>query len=244
MTHPPQQPDPNRWPPTPPRGQPHPSPPRTYPVPPGLAPPPMPVNKKMSTSKILLIVAGGLVGLCCLGGIVTVAATAGKPSHPQAAANSAATPASTSPASQTTAPATRQAKPTIAKLGQPVRDGKFEFVVSKVTCGRSRVGDAYLNKTAQGQFCLVNMSVRNIGKEAQIFDGSSQKAFGSGGVEYSNDSVAETYANENDDTFLNEINPGNRVTGVLVFDIPKGATIKRLELHDSAFSGGVNVDVT
>ena len=33
------------------------------------------------------------------------------------------------------------------------------------------------------------------------------------------------------------------MTGVLVFDIPKEGKIVGLELHDSAFSGGVLVDV-
>jgi Domain of unknown function (DUF4352) len=43
--------------------------------------------------------------------------------------------------------------------------------------------------------------------------------------------------------FLEDINPGNSVNGIIVFDIPKDATIVKLELHDSAFSGGVVVNV-
>ena len=62
------------------------------------------------------------------------------------------------------------------------------------------------------------------------------------GVKYDNDGAAEIYANSQTQTFLEQINPGNGVTGVLVFDIPKDATIARFELHDSAFSGGVSVD--
>lgn len=40
----------------------------------------------------------------------------------------------------------------IAKLNQPAVDGKFEFVVSSIECGKSSVGtNPYAQKTAQGQ---------------------------------------------------------------------------------------------
>ena len=38
-----------------------------------------------------------------------------------------------------------------------------------------------------------------------------------------------------------EIDPGNQVSGVIVFDLPEGTSIDRLELYDSLFSGGVEV---
>lgn len=41
----------------------------------------------------------------------------------------------------------------------------------------------------------------------------------------------------------NEINPGNEVTGNLIFDIPKDATPAKVELYDSALSGGVGVNL-
>jgi hypothetical protein len=49
---------------------------------------------------------------------------------------------------------------------------------------------------------------------------------------------------ENNQTFLNNINPGNEVTGTLVFDVPAGVELAALELHDSLFSGGVKVALT
>jgi hypothetical protein len=131
----------------------------------------------------------------------------------------------------------------VAKIGQPARDGKFEFVVKQVKCGVSKVGGD-LGETAQGQFCLVTVNVKNIGKEAQMFSDGNQKAFAANGTEYSADTAAAIYANKNAETFLNEINPGNQVTGVLVFDIPKNVKLTKLELHDSAFSGGVAVQLS
>ncbi|MEU8425094.1 DUF4352 domain-containing protein [Micromonospora sp. NPDC048835] len=128
-----------------------------------------------------------------------------------------------------------------AKIGQPARDGKFEFTVTSSKCGVAKIGSDMLGQQAQGQFCLVTLNVKNIGKEAQMFDGSSQKAYAADGTEYSADTGAAIYANKNAETFLNDINPGNQVTGVVVFDIPKNVKLTKLELHDSMFSGGVDV---
>ncbi|MBX7266916.1 DUF4352 domain-containing protein [Micromonospora sp. Llam7] len=128
-----------------------------------------------------------------------------------------------------------------AKIGESVRDGKFEFTVKSSKCGVKKVGSDLLGAKAQGQFCLITMNVKNIGKEAQLLDGSSQKAYAADGTEYSSDTEAGLYANEDGNTFFEEINPGNQVTGVFVFDIPKGVKLTKLELHDSAFSGGVDV---
>jgi hypothetical protein len=125
-------------------------------------------------------------------------------------------------------------------LGDKVRDGKFEFVVKDVSCGKTKVGNQYLNKKAQGQFCQVTVTVKNISDEAQMFDGSSQKAL-AGKTEFSNDGAAEMYANGDNNTFLNEINPGNQATGKLLFDVPKSTKLTGMELHDSPFSGGVKV---
>ncbi|NJC71233.1 DUF4352 domain-containing protein [Planosporangium thailandense] len=131
-----------------------------------------------------------------------------------------------------------------AKVGEPARDGKFEFTVQQVKCGVPQVGSDLLNKKAQGQFCLVTVQVKNIGTQAQSFSDSSQKAFGADKTQYSADSEAAVYANEHADTLFNQINPGNQVTGVVVFDIPASANLATLELHDSPFSGGVTVQLT
>ncbi|MET8354522.1 DUF4352 domain-containing protein [Micromonospora sp. NPDC005206] len=130
-----------------------------------------------------------------------------------------------------------------AKVGEAARDGKFEFTVKSAKCGVTKVGSDLLGQKAQGQFCLVTVNVKNIGKEAQMFDGSSQKAYAADGTEYSADTGAAIYANKNAETFLNDVNPGNQVSGVVVFDIPKKVKIAKLELHDSPFSGGVDVSL-
>lgn len=132
----------------------------------------------------------------------------------------------------------------VAKIGESVRDGKFEFTVASIKCGETSVGtNQYLTKQAQGQFCLLNVTVKNIGSEAQTFDSSSQYLFDGAGAKLSADSSASLYANPEGSTFLNQINPGNSVTGIVVFDIAKGVTPVSAELHDSAFSSGVKVNL-
>lgn len=130
-----------------------------------------------------------------------------------------------------------------ARIGSPVRDGKFEFLVSGVDCGRDRLGEAYLNTTAQGQFCLVSMRITNIGDEPQTMFSDNQKLFDAAGREYAADTEAAFYLDEASQTLWEEINPGNTVKGVVVFDVPKKTTPTRLRLHDSAFSGGVVIEL-
>lgn len=136
-----------------------------------------------------------------------------------------------------------QPKAKAAGIGDKVRDGKFEFTVTKMNCDLTKVGNEYVGTKAQGKFCLVNITVKNIGKEAQMFDSSSQKAFDAEGTQYDADGGAAIYVNEDAETFLNNINPGNQVKGVVPFDVPKDVKIVKLELHDSPFSGGVSVAV-
>ena len=129
-------------------------------------------------------------------------------------------------------------------IGDPARDGKFEFVVSNVECGVDEVGSEFLNETAQGQFCLVTMSVTNIGDEAQFFDAGSQKAITNTGATVDASSTASLYANEEGGSFLEEINPGNSVRDVIVvYDIAPDQSLEAVELYDSLFSGGVTVSL-
>ncbi|MCM4077429.1 DUF4352 domain-containing protein [Paractinoplanes hotanensis] len=126
-------------------------------------------------------------------------------------------------------------------MGKPARDGKFEFTVKSMDCGKTSVGQSVLAVKAQGTFCIVTMTIKNIGDEAQTFDGASQKAYDAKGTQYSDDIEAELAVNGDASTFLQQINPGNQVTGKLVYDVPKGTKLTSIELHDSMFSGGVKI---
>lgn len=131
-----------------------------------------------------------------------------------------------------------------AKIGQSVNDGKFEFTVTSIECGKTSVGsNPYLTKTAQGQYCLLSITVKNIGNEAQSLSSSNQYLLNASGQKYSDDGTATMYNAPGGTTWYNDINPGNSVSGAIVFDIPKDQTPVTAELHDSAFSGGVKVNL-
>lgn len=127
-----------------------------------------------------------------------------------------------------------------AKVGTAVRDGQFEFTVTKVEKGVASVGPDFLEEKAQGQFVLVHVTVKNVGTKPQTLVDSVQKLRDGQGREFTTDSTAAIVIKGNDVIF-NEINPGNTVTGTLVYDMPKDAKPASIELHDSMFSGGVTV---
>lgn len=130
---------------------------------------------------------------------------------------------------------------TTAKVGEAARDGKFEFTVKSIDCSQNTVGSEYLSKTAQGKYCQLAVTVKNIGNEAQTMFADNQKLLNSAGQEFSADSMASAYTAPQGGAWVNEINPGNSVDGIIVFDLPVDQTPSVAELHDSAYSGGVKV---
>jgi hypothetical protein len=89
---------------------------------------------------------------------------------------------------------------------------------------------------------MVSVKVENIGDEAQSMFGDNQLLFDQDGREFSADTEAAIYM-DNAQTLWEEINPGNAINGVVVFDVPKDAKPASIELHDSMFSDGVTVSL-
>ena len=130
-----------------------------------------------------------------------------------------------------------------AGIGDPVRDGKFQFTVTKVTHAK-RIGSRFLGQAAQGDYTILHITVTNISNVAQTLDDSAQFVYDARGRKFSADSTADIYANgSSNSVFFNQINPGNSVHGKIAFDLPKGDTAVKAELHDSQFSGGVIVSL-
>ena len=134
------------------------------------------------------------------------------------------------------------AVPDVAGVGDPVRDGKFEFVVTEAETGVAQVGEGIITRTAQGRYVLVHLTIKNIGDEAQLFDGSSQRLIDTDRREHSADLAAALFLADSG-SFFNVINPGNSVAGIVAFDVPVEATPATVRLHDSLFSGGVEVSL-
>lgn len=195
--------------------------------------------------KPLLAGPAALVALMVISGI----ASSGGGETEQPATSNAAAPADNSAAApandvevaepEAEAPAAEN----LPGLGDRVQDGKFTFVVHSFDCGEKSVGSQYMEEKAQGQFCLMDISVENHGDAPQMLSGSDQLVFDSKGREFANDDMAAMSIEGNDALWLEEINPGNKVRGTLVFDVPEKAKIVSAELHDSMFSSGVKLSL-
>lgn len=111
-----------------------------------------------------------------------------------------------------------------------------------VDCSTTELGDEYLGTTAQGQFCIIDLTVTNTGDEPQSFFGDNATLFNAEGQEFSADTEAAVYL-EDSASIYEEINPGDTLSSKVVFDVPAGTVPTAIELHDSAFSGGVTVNL-
>ena len=105
------------------------------------------------------------------------------------------------------------------KIGEKATDDDYQFTVTKIKCGVSRVGDSYNNEKAQGQFCLVSMRIKNVGNDAINFSSENQALVDTKGKNYSPDDEAWIYLDDSD--VWGEINPGNTLKTVVPFDVPK-----------------------
>jgi hypothetical protein len=170
----------------------------------------------MRKSTVAALLTSAALALGCAGGVDVESKSSGAESTEVAAGN------------------------TDKKLSQPARDGKFEFLVTEISCGDTEVGKDFLAKKAQGVFCLVTLTVKNIGDKPQTMYSDAQHAY-AGKLRFDADSSAGLALGGPGDVWMNEINPGNKVSGTIVFDVPKGTELTHLELHDSMFSGGVKV---
>ncbi|MFC3740040.1 DUF4352 domain-containing protein [Paractinoplanes deccanensis] len=123
-------------------------------------------------------------------------------------------------------------------------EGVFQLTVDGSRCGFDSVGPQELPQHAQGQFCLVDVTVRNTGAESQLLDPGAQRAIDNGGGEHRVAEQALVFLNERQPTLLDEIPPGAAVKGVLPFDVPAGSGLSELVLHSSMDSPGARVPVT
>lgn len=236
-----------------PQGQPWPAPGTVPGVP--LAPPPGPApagppprGSWFARHKVLTVI-GGLVLVGVVGGVAGGGGSDDDPGPAEPTAPATSAPEVETPMAEPPSDTPVPAAPTVEEtetaeslpgVGTPARDGTFEFTVTGVETGVATIGSDTFGTTAQGQFALVSVTVANIGDAAQSFFGDNATLVDTQGREHSADSSAAIYL-ESSESFFTEINPGNTVDAVVVFDIPADAVPAALELHDSLFSGGVTV---
>ena len=136
------------------------------------------------------------------------------------------------------------AAPTPTASVRSAADAGFGFAVGAVRCGDRTVGPADLAQTTTGQFCLVDVTVRNTGPEAALLDPGAQQAIDGQGRRYPVSDRAAVFLNDGNPTLLEQIPPGASVSGVLPFELPASAEPVALELHEAVGSPGVRVPLS
>jgi hypothetical protein len=199
----------------------------TYPQPTQPAAPPQEPKKKRGVLKWIPL--GILVVIILVAGVASCGG-----------GQDTATPPATSGSSEPD-PAESPAEEETYQVGEKAVDDDYQFTVTKIKCGVSRVGDTYSNEKAQGQFCLVSMRVKNIGNDAINFSSENQALIDTKGKNYSPDDEAWIYI---DSDPFGEINPGNTLKTVVPFDVPRKVKPDYLLLKAGVWGASDGVKVT
>jgi hypothetical protein len=88
------------------------------------------------------------------------------------------------------------------------------------------VAAAGLVLLALGQFCLVGLRVENTGAEGRTFGGGQQYLFDQAGHRHDPDLDA-TARLGGSRLWSTHLNPGQRLAGTLVYDVPEGVVLAR-----------------
>jgi len=152
-------------------------------------------------------------------------------------------PTSTSTSANPTASAsetTTSESPTSVPAAAAVTDGNFSFQVTDVEVAPSVISqDTPGQKTAQGQFLIVHMTVTNTGAMSATFLGTLQK-LKAGGTMYSIDDDATGYLHG----AVADTNPGDTAEVAVAFDVPPGTKPEAIELHGDPTTPGVEVPLS
>ncbi|TAA15569.1 DUF4352 domain-containing protein [Streptococcus parasuis] len=167
------------------------------------------VQKKPFYKRVWFIV---LVGLFVIGGLQSVLG-GGSNSSTSSSQDTSTTTQTTTEAS---ASSSEKSEEVTYSIGQEVPVGDVVYIVNSKEVNTNVGGE--FGKTANGIFLVLNVTVKNNGKEAITVTDDFFTLL-KGDVEYKSDSTAGIYANQDANFFLTEVNPENSVTGNVVFDI-------------------------
>lgn len=131
----------------------------------------------------------------------------------------------------------------VASLGEPVAVGDWEITVSSVGERTAQVGDEFLSTDAQGEFLPVEVSLTNNGSSAESFFASDFVVIDADGREFSYSSDASLYSGDAGLSILDEVNPGNALSGYLYFDVAETADIQKVHINDGWFADPIEVNL-
>lgn len=111
-------------------------------------------------------------------------------------------------------------KDSMVALNTPEKAGNFEYTFKSKSTAKTLGDPSLVGAEANDTFVVVEVSIKNIQKDAQIFSEGDLKLV-CDGKEYNTSSDATTYfMTENSELFVGEINPDITKTGKVAFDVP------------------------
>ncbi|WP_156021136.1 DUF4352 domain-containing protein [Streptococcus ruminantium] len=167
------------------------------------------VQKKPFYKRIWFIV---LVGLVIIGSLQSVLGGG----NPSSTSTNQTTSSTNQVTTATSSSSSEKQQEVTYSIGQEVPVGNVIYLVNSKEI-TTNVGGEF-GKNANGVFLLLNVTVKNNGKEAiTVIDDFFTLL--KGDVKYKSDSSAGIYANQDTKFFLTKVNPENSVAGNVVFDI-------------------------
>lgn len=212
-----------------------------------------PAPHRSAAGQIAIVVGAFLVFMVCLG--VAVASFTGAPIFADGSRAASISSPSTAPTTRSTAgtntapsgkPVVPAADPTTVtfKAGASFRVGDFQITLHSKKCGIERVDSDFLDTRAQGAYCRLDLTAKNVTRSPHFYDtATALTAFDGQGRKFNADSEAGIYGNENGAGFFEEINPDNATRALVFFDLPKGTTMSRVEFSPGVFTTADTVTV-
>lgn len=126
------------------------------------------------------------------------------------------------------------------ELGETFEHGSFEFTVHSVEEGVASVESEYgLTEEARGEYIVIELTAENTSSSAEYLEGSDQVLMDADGNMYERDISASS-----DDSFMDQLNPGQTAEATLAYDITPGTEIDHMLINGKTMvDDGVRVDL-
>jgi hypothetical protein len=128
-------------------------------------------------------------------------------------------------------------------MGQEAHEGGLGFVVTGFDCQPAQTDANGASRLPQGRFCFLALTVKNVGDGPESFSGRFQNLLDAQGRRYGpDDKATQAYPdNQVRDFLFEQINPGNEISGVLVYDLPRSIEAGQALLRRTPRSTGITI---
>jgi hypothetical protein len=118
------------------------------------------------------------------------------------------------------------AKLQTVKLDRTANIGVFQLHLTAITCGYAELAD--LGAAERGQYCVVQLTATNVRSSPEWLYDADQQLFVASGQSFKGFGLGEPL-------WEDDLEPGQRLTTRLTFDLPRGARPVQLRLQADAY---------